>query len=230
MKLTDITLEANKFAIDDTFINKVETIYSCKLPYIVKHILCIPDGAIDYGDRTNSMHKLPNDLVLTASEEMHSDFIGNHLLPIFDIHENDYVCYDFLKNTWCMFHTVGDYVFNGSDNLSELFESKNEIINSSTSDNPNLSMTKQSKSRAVALLLFLFLYIFGAHFFYLGQKKKAFIQIGLSIVGITFYTIWALQTNFGTQGGSIFYGMSWMLVLVSWVWGLINTLKLTKNS
>jgi len=170
------------------------------------------------------MHKLSNDLILTASEEMQSDFVGKHLLPIFDLFDNDYVCFDYDKGRWCKFHTVGDYVFIGSDNLSDLFDNQDKINNS-----PVLNM-KQSKSRAKALLLFFFLSMFGAHFFYLEQKQKAFTQIGLSVLGVSFYTIWALQTNFGSQGGSIFYGLSWMLGLVAWVWGLVNTLKLTRRS
>lgn len=92
-----------------------------------------------------------------------------------------------------------------------------------------MSETIQPKSRLIALLLFFFFYYFGAHFFYLKQNKKALIQIGLFVIAIIFQSIWASQTNFGTEGGSIFFGLSWMLMMGSWIWGLINTIKLTNK-
>lgn len=92
-----------------------------------------------------------------------------------------------------------------------------------------MSKTIPQKSRLTALLLFFFLGCFGVHFFYLKETKKAFIQIGLFLLGTIFYTIWALQTNWGSQGGSIFYGLSWMLGLGTWIWGLVNTIKLTRK-
>jgi len=87
----------------------------------------------------------------------------------------------------------------------------------------------KQKSRTTALFLFFFLYCFGVHFFYLKQTKKAFTQIGLFLLAIIFYIIWGLQTNFGTQGGSIFFSLSWILCAGGWIWGLVNTIKLTKK-
>ena len=92
-----------------------------------------------------------------------------------------------------------------------------------------MSQIPQQKSRLTALLLFFFLYCFGAHFFYLKQTKKAIIQIGLFVLSIIFSTIWAFQTNWGPAGGSIFYGLSWMVNLGGWIWGLVTTIKLTKK-
>ena len=87
----------------------------------------------------------------------------------------------------------------------------------------------QPKSRLKALLLFFFFYCFGLHFFYLKQNKMAFIQIGLFVLAMIFQSIWASQTNFGSEGGSIFYGFSLLVGLGSWIWGLIQTIKLTKK-
>lgn len=229
MKLTDEIRNVNAIEIDEEFIDKVEEVYSCKLPELVKHILSIPHRQGGYEERPGSLRKLGNDMILEASEEMQSDFKGSYLVPIFDFFDNDYLCYDYAKNTWCMYHTVSGQVYNGHENILELLDSLNLNNNSPSTNSYAMPQSNQSKSRVTALLLFFFLYMFGAHFFYLGQRKKALIQIGISILGITFYTIWALQTNFGTQGGSIFYGMSWMLGLIAWIWGLVNTIKLTKK-
>ena len=87
----------------------------------------------------------------------------------------------------------------------------------------------QGKSRLKALLLFFFLYFSGVHFFYLKQTKKALIQIALFLLSVTFYAIWGLKTNFGAQGSSIFFGLSWILGLAGWIWGFANTIKLTQK-
>jgi len=55
------------------------------------------------------------------SEEMNCDFIANKLLPVFDIFDNDYICYNYANDTWCMFNTVDDLIFNKDKDLLDLF-------------------------------------------------------------------------------------------------------------
>lgn len=121
MKITDEIKNSHNIEIDEKFIAKVEEVYMCELPETVKHILCIPDRPEGYEERPHSMHKLHNDMILEASEEMGCDFINHKLLPVFDIFDNDYICYNYANDTWCMFNTVDDLAFNKDKDLLDLF-------------------------------------------------------------------------------------------------------------
>jgi len=41
MKLKDVVADANNIPINEEFINKVESVYSCKLPEMVKRVLSV---------------------------------------------------------------------------------------------------------------------------------------------------------------------------------------------
>lgn len=55
-----------------------------------------------------------------------------------------------------------------------------------------VKVSDKQKSRLIAFLLALFLGAFGAHNFYLGFKRKATIQIILSLFAIGWSAIWGL--------------------------------------
>jgi hypothetical protein len=120
MKIIDEINNVNSVEIEKEFVDKVESVYSCKLPEIIKHILCIPYNSKNY-DEQIILKKLSNDMILEAKEEIKSNFIEKNLLPLFDSGDNDYICYDYANNIWCMFNTVNDSVFNKQENFSELF-------------------------------------------------------------------------------------------------------------
>lgn len=120
MKLTDVIRDVNNIEINEMFVNEVENVYSCELPEIIKHILSTPVNSKSY-DESPILRKLPNDMILEATKEMKSDFIGNKLLPVFDSGDNDYICYDYANNIWCMFNTSDNSVFNKHENFSGLF-------------------------------------------------------------------------------------------------------------
>jgi hypothetical protein len=118
MKLADVIRNADKIVIDDSFVNRVEVVYSCKLPKFVKYILCIPEN--ESFDEPVILHKLSNDMILEATEEMNSDFISNHVLPLFDCSDNDYLCYDYSSQIWCMYNIVNDRAFDKHENILAL--------------------------------------------------------------------------------------------------------------
>lgn len=119
MKLKDIVLNANNIPVNEEFVTKVESVYSCELSETIKHILSI-DPNVVYDDR-DDLIKLENNMIFEASKEANSDYISNHLLPIFDKLDNDYICYDYANNVWCMFNTVDGLTFNKQKNFSDLF-------------------------------------------------------------------------------------------------------------
>ncbi|WKZ31090.1 MAG: hypothetical protein QY318_04610 [Candidatus Dojkabacteria bacterium] len=85
----------------------------------MKQILSIPENVSDY-DEPIILRKLSSDMILKATEEMNSDFIGNHVLPIFDCSDNDYLGYDYSSKLWCMYNIVDDVSFNEHEDILDL--------------------------------------------------------------------------------------------------------------
>ena len=121
MKLIDLAVNPESIPIDVDFVNQVETIYKCKLPDSVKHILSI-DSELRFDDK-GRMFKLTKDMILDASLAMNTDFLKFNLLPIFDLYDNDYVCYDYTNGVWCQFNIVIDLLFNQNKSLKDLLGS-----------------------------------------------------------------------------------------------------------
>jgi hypothetical protein len=119
MKLADVIRNINSIEIDASFVLQVEDLYCCKLPEDAARILCIPVNEENYDEQV-ILRKLSRDMILEASEEMNSDFIGYKLLPLFDCGDNDYICYDFENNIWCMFNIVDDSIFNKHKGILDL--------------------------------------------------------------------------------------------------------------
>lgn len=119
MKLAEVIRNADKIIIDNSLVSRVESTYSCKLPEFVKHILSIPEDGPNYEEQVILL-KLSNNMILKATEEMNSDFISNHVLPLFDLGDNDYLCYDYSDRLWCMYNIVDDSAFNKHKDILDL--------------------------------------------------------------------------------------------------------------
>ncbi len=119
MKLADVIRNADNIVIDNSFVRQIESVYFCKLPIFVTHILCIPENEFNYDEQV-ILRKLSNDMILEATIELKSDFISNHLLPLFDCGDNDYLCYDYSKGLWCMYNIVDDTAFNKHAEIIDL--------------------------------------------------------------------------------------------------------------
>lgn len=58
--------------------------------------------------------------ILDCSEDMQVDFSAIGLIPIFDIFDNDYICYQTKNNKWCIFNIVDEISFKKDSTLQEL--------------------------------------------------------------------------------------------------------------
>lgn len=121
MKLSEITENRLDNIINEQFVNLVETIYSCSLPDFVKHLLSLSGEDIDYETKTGLIRKLSDELI-TSPEELGGNLIELGFLPLFDLYDNDYLCYDFRNYSWCMFNTVNGLAYNKQLNFSDVLK------------------------------------------------------------------------------------------------------------
>jgi len=84
-----------------------------------------------------------------------------------------------------------------------------------------------SKSKVVAALLAFFLGGLGIHSFYMGQKKKGFIQLGLTAVGIALYV--AGIGSFVSGAGEalpVTLLIGYILILGVSIWAFIDFIRI----
>jgi hypothetical protein len=54
-----------------------------------------------------------------ASVDMSVDFVSKGILPLFDVGDNDYIAFNFVKNKWCKYNIADESEFS---NVSSIFE------------------------------------------------------------------------------------------------------------
>jgi TM2 domain-containing membrane protein YozV len=88
-----------------------------------------------------------------------------------------------------------------------------------------------SKSKIVAALLAFFLGNLGIHSFYMGNKKKGFIQLGATVVGIVLFIVGAAKTvtTVGTTGSVGISGLAivgLVLLLGVSIWAFVDFIRI----
>ena len=68
--------------------------------------------------------KLTKEDIFMANEELGVDFQAYGLIPIIDIYDNDFICYQIHNNKWCVFNIVDEMSFCKDSSLSNLIKFK----------------------------------------------------------------------------------------------------------
>lgn len=107
MNLCDVILNINNVKKNENLIKQIEAIYKCQLNDFASRVISIIDNGLPL-DEENCLYKVSDGMIIAASEEMQIDFANIHLIPIFDYNDNDYICYDFANDQWCIFNIVDE--------------------------------------------------------------------------------------------------------------------------
>lgn len=120
MNIIDTLKGLKEVSINDDFISRVEALYEESLAKEIKQILSINKEAIFF-DGSSFLKLLSNDEVLDATQDMAVDFKLHNLIPVFDLGDNDYICYNLNSSTWCKFNIVEELQFSKSETLLNYF-------------------------------------------------------------------------------------------------------------
>ncbi len=118
MNFKDTLSKITALPIDSLFISKVEDLYKTSIPEDVKRMLSISKDAVFYDDAP-LLRRLSNKEILNASSDMAVDFLEKHILPVFDVGDNDYIVYDLEKKCWYKFNIVDEIKFSKANSVSE---------------------------------------------------------------------------------------------------------------
>lgn len=104
--------------IDNNIVNRVEVIYDCALPIVVKQMISYSKESVffDNGFRILSLAE-----ILNAQADLHVDFRALKLVPIIDCGDNDFIVYHISDNSWSKFNIVDEIIFKKRRLLTDLF-------------------------------------------------------------------------------------------------------------
>ncbi|MCI8713517.1 MAG: hypothetical protein HFH23_14900 [Ruminococcus sp.] len=104
--------------INNAKVSKIESLYGTEMSEIIKRI-------ISNNDRTIFLEEcrvLSYDEIVDAEVDLHVDFKGKQILPLFDCWDNDFMVYHYGTGKWSLSNIVDECVFEMRDSLAELLE------------------------------------------------------------------------------------------------------------
>jgi hypothetical protein len=119
MNLNDRIQELSKVKIDTAFVAELEKAYGVSLPDEVKRLVSLSKEAAFYDDFL-LLRGLSQAEITDASSDMAVDFLGEKLLPIFDVGDNDYIVYDIANGEWCRFNIADEIRFSSGKSLFDM--------------------------------------------------------------------------------------------------------------
>jgi hypothetical protein len=107
--MTVFELLTTDVKINVPFVQKLEQIVKKTLPEDLKKSLSFSSGFYDTDKR---MYRLLNTVeLLDTKKYLGVDIVLNGKLPVFDIGDNDFICYDFNTNKYLVFNIIDQSSF-----------------------------------------------------------------------------------------------------------------------
>ena len=103
--------------ISNDKIERIQSEYGAVLPTPLRQIISYSDDTVFFDDerRLLSFSEIAN-----AAEELHVDFKKNKIIPLFDCLDNDFIVYNFDKNTWSFYNIVDKVSFEEVSAITDL--------------------------------------------------------------------------------------------------------------
>lgn len=108
----------DELQIDNEKVSKIEGLYETKMPEVVRKIISNNDETIFLEEcRVLSLLEIAG-----AEADLHVDFKGKQILPLFDCMDNDFIVYHYGTGKWSLFNIVDECVFKIRNSLMDLLE------------------------------------------------------------------------------------------------------------
>lgn len=115
MTIKDVYDNLKDVVIRDDFINQVEFLFGIINNDEIKSFLSLKSGFYSMGD--NFFRKLDDNEILETLKYLAVDMTKIHLIPLFDISDNDFISYDVQNNEFTIFNIQEEIKFQKTNNF-----------------------------------------------------------------------------------------------------------------
>lgn len=105
--------------------NKIEDLYDITLPIEVKRLIKFLESEF-YDYKNIKLRILGVEEILNANKELDINFFEMNVIPLIDIMDNDFICYDLENEKFIIYNIIDEIVILSKDTIEELILS---IIN-----------------------------------------------------------------------------------------------------
>lgn len=105
--------------IDNSKVDKIESVYGKNLPDLLKKIISNCEEAVFFDDNVRVLSYME---IIDAESDLHVQFSTKGLIPIVDCGENDFIVYHINDNIWSKFNIVDETVFKKKESLEDLLK------------------------------------------------------------------------------------------------------------
>ena len=109
MTIKEIYEHLNDITIRDEFVKQVEKLYGNINNNEIKLMLSLKNDFYNLGDKL--FRKLDDDEILDPVKYLGVNMAQIHLVPLFDISDNDFITYDVQNNEFALFNIQEEIVF-----------------------------------------------------------------------------------------------------------------------
>lgn len=97
----------------------IEAVFGFRMSALCEKIVSYQDEALFF-DSKSFLKLLSYDEIIHAEEELQVPFTSMKLIPIFDVGDNDFICYDGNTGYWCYFNVIDEITFKETQQLEVL--------------------------------------------------------------------------------------------------------------
>lgn len=118
MTREEFKLFLNNVHVDNILINCVEEKYGMITNEIVKKVISYNENDMFIG----AWRVVSKQEILNSIEEIHVDFLEEKIIPIFDIGDNDFICFSIETNKWVCFNIIDKIIFAEKNDILDYLE------------------------------------------------------------------------------------------------------------
>ena len=120
MNVTEFINDINNVSLDSEIDAKIKSVYGASVPdYVLQILSARPQG--EFFDSDDVCRIMSVDEILNASKELEVDFVAAEKIPVFDVGDNCFVCYDLKANVWLKYNIVDMTSYGRKATLNEMF-------------------------------------------------------------------------------------------------------------
>lgn len=120
---------SNRFEfIDDALgknqnLNKLKLLEKIEIKYNIPGMTALLNNVLTNQEKTYQNARLLSlEEILNADEDLQVDFVQYGLIPVFDVYDNDFICYQTKDGNWCKFNIVDEIRFQKDSRLEDLLK------------------------------------------------------------------------------------------------------------
>lgn len=100
---------------------RIENAFGCRVSALCAKILSYQESALFF-DSKSFLKLLSYEEIIDAEKELQVPFSTLKLIPIFDVGDNDFICFNGRAGCWCIFNVVDELTYKDNQQLESLLE------------------------------------------------------------------------------------------------------------